>query len=453
MKKKSRKKIICLIGAALVLCMGFGFFHITAAAQPQRPLVIVIDPGHGGENEGAKYDGYMEKEMTMVVARAMKEELEKYDGVEVYLTRQGDEDVSIKDRAAFAGEKNADFLFCLHFNSSVHHSLFGTEAWVPAEGAYYAKGYSFAQIELQELVGIGLYSRGIKTRLNDRGENYYGILRYCTYEKVPSVLIEHCHLDNEKDKKFYQQGRGQIEELGRLDATAAAKYFRLKSEMLGIDYGDYPVPETNIPKDIVRPDKTEPDLCEIEAGAVDKSTGQVDVHIEAEDKDSYILYYCYSTDGGNTYFPLEEWPRPEGWNQSSKNHDFQITVPLDEETELRVAVYNGFDLLTESNIVTIEPVINKELEAQKIAYEKALAVLQKEMPEKFPWSGQLTHRSNDNEEPPDENLTDGAFINSEEDNRDRESRVNAMLVYNVIAGIMICIILLSFFMAKMITSR
>ena len=179
----------------------------------------------------------------------------------------------------------------------------------------------------------------------------------------------------------------------------------------------------------------------------------MDVHIEAEDKDSYILYYCYSTDGGNTYFPLEEWPRPEGWNQSSKNHDFQITVPLDEETELRVAVYNGFDLLTESNIVTIEPVINKELEAQKIAYEKALAVLQKEMPEKFPWSGQLTHRSNDNEEPPDENLTDGAFINSEEDNRDRESRVNAMLVYNVIAGIMICIILLSFFMAKMITSR
>ena len=45
----------------------------------------------------------------------MKEELEKYENVEVYLTRQGDEEMSIKDRAAFAGEK----------------------------GPYYAMGYSF----------------------------------------------------------------------------------------------------------------------------------------------------------------------------------------------------------------------------------------------------------------------------------------------------------------------
>lgn len=451
MKKKNGRKIICFCVAAFVLCMCFCIFDMTVAAQPDGPLVIVIDPGHGGENEGAKYDGYMEKEMTMVVARAMKEELEKYDGVEVYLTRQGDEDMSIQDRAAFAGEKKADFLFCLHFNSSIHHSLFGTETWVPADGIYYAKGYSFAQIELKELIELGLYVRGIKTRLNDRGENYYGILRYCTYEEVPSVLIEHCHLDNEKDKKFYQQGRGQLEELGRLDATAAAKYFRLKSAILGVDYSDYPVPETNIPQNTVKPDKTEPDLCEIEIGPIDESTGQVNVHIEAEDKDSYILYYCYSTDGGNTYSSLEQWPRPEDWNQSSKSHDFQITVPLDEETELRAAVYNGFDLLTESNIITIEPVIDKELEVQKIAQEKALAALQKEMPEKVPRDVQAADGNDVNGEPSDENLPGEASGNNERENRDKESRIDAMLVYSVIAGIFICIILLSFFMAKMIT--
>lgn len=438
--RKYSKKMIYLIGAVLFLCTCVCLFSITAVAQPERPLVIVIDPGHGGENEGAKYDGYMEKEMTMTVARAMKEELEKYDGVEVYLTRQGDEDVSIKDRAAFAGERKADFLFCLHFNSSVHHTLFGTEVWVPADGTYYAKGYSFAQIELDELTGLGLYSRGIKTRLNDRGENYYGILRYSTYEKVPSVLIEHCHLDHEKDKRFYQQGEEKLKELGRLDALAAAKYFRLKSDILGKDYSDYPVPETDIPNETVRPDKTEPDLCRIEAGSPDKSTGEMNVHIEAEDKDSYILYYCYSFDGGNTYFPLEEWPRPEGWNRSSPSHDFQVTVPLDQETELRVAAYNGFDLFAESNIILIEPVIDEETKAQK-AYEEELAKRHQEMPERV-----LESEQSSEEESGDEASFDTDFV---DENGNRE---NAVLAYGVIAAITICIILLSFFMAKMIIS-
>lgn len=440
-KKEAFWKQACRLAHRVGLCLAvlgisFQFFPFAAKAQPKENLVIVIDPGHGGENEGAKYDGYVEKEMTMTVARAMKEELEKYENVEVYLTRQGDEEMSIKDRAAFAGEKGADFLFCLHFNSSVHHSLYGTEVWVPADGPYYAMGYSFAQIELQELIKRGLYPRGIKTRLNDRGENYYGILRYCTYEEVPAVLIEHCHLDHEKDKRFYQQGQEQLEELGRLDASCAAKYFKLKSEALGVDYSDYPVPETDIPQDTVKPDKTEPDVCEIAAGQVDKVTGQVDVHMKAEDKDSYILYYCYSLDGGNTYFPLEDWPRPDGWDKSAKSHDFQVTVPLDEETELRAAVYNGFDVFKESNIITIEPVADKESVVQDGADETAADnQKQKELPERAPDTETLTGKE------------DGRQHVSGKENVDR---TRPLLVYSVIAGLIVCIILLSFFMAKMI---
>ena len=40
-------------------------------AGEEAPCIVVIDPGHGGENLGAEYDGYTEKDMTMVVARAM----------------------------------------------------------------------------------------------------------------------------------------------------------------------------------------------------------------------------------------------------------------------------------------------------------------------------------------------------------------------------------------------
>lgn len=319
-------------------------------------LVIVIDPGHGGKNEGALYDGYIEKEMTLAVAKAMKEELLKYEQVEVYLTREGDADMSINDRAAFAAEKDADFLFCLHFNTSEERNYFGSEVWVQAKGEYYAKGYSFAQIEMQELTSLGLYSRGIKTRLNNLGRDYYGILRYCTDENIPSALIEHCHLDHEKDKKYYQQGEEQLKEFGRLDATAVAKYFGLRSEALGVDYSDYPVPETTAPEQTIKPDLTEPDLCRMEIAEIREDTGEITVHMEAEDSESYILYYGCSIDGGKTWFPLEEWPRPDTWNQSLKEYDFTLTVPFDQDLLLVAKVYNGFDRYTESNSISLSPI-------------------------------------------------------------------------------------------------
>ena len=49
-------------------------------------LVIVLDPGHGGENEGLTHRGLVEKDMNLVTAEAMRDELLQYDNVEVYIT-------------------------------------------------------------------------------------------------------------------------------------------------------------------------------------------------------------------------------------------------------------------------------------------------------------------------------------------------------------------------------
>lgn len=348
------------------------------SVHADEPLVIVIDPGHGGENLGAEYDGYTEKEMTMPMAVAMKEELEKYDNVVVYLTREEDVDMSIKERAEFAKEVDADFLFCLHFNASVHHNLYGAEVWVPSEGEYYAKGYAFAEILMAQFEEMGLYSRGIKTRLNDNGIDYYGILRYCSSEdvQVPVVLIEHCHLDNEKDKGFYQQSDEQIKEFGRQDALAVAKYFGLTSSETGADYSGYQVSDIPVPEGRVAPDKTAPEVCNIEITDVNKETGEVTVAMEASDSDSYILYCNYSLDGGKTYSPLLEWPRPI-WNRSEKEHSITVTVPFDQEIELRVKAYNGFDVWTESKSAFVaaiqDPSVKKakEAEAEQLRKQRA----------------------------------------------------------------------------------
>lgn len=344
-------KTVCLSILGLTITISGLLFFYPVTVYANEPVIIVIDPGHGGENLGAEYGEYTEKDMTMIVARAMKEELEKYDDIIVYLTRESDVDMTIKDRALFAKEKNADFLFCLHFNSSVNHNLYGAEIWVSAFGEYYVKGRQFAEINMNIFEDMGLYSRGIKTRMNDKDDNYYGILRYCTHENVPAALIEHCHIDNEKDQPFYRQSDEQLIDFGRKDAEAVAKYFGLHSTETGTDFTDYPKIEVPY-REVVRPDKTPPDSCDIEVLDINREEGIVTVSMHAVDNDSYIQYYSYSLNGGNTYSELFAWPRP-AWNSSETEYIFDIQVPFDQDLELRASAYNGFDVFSESNLVVL----------------------------------------------------------------------------------------------------
>lgn len=330
---------------SILLCLlGLGFcFLPPLMVQAEEPVVVVIDPGHGGENLGGEYEDYTEKDMTLIVANAMKEELEQYEGVTVYLTRTDDTELSLEERAEFAKSVNADFLYCLHFNLSEHHTLFGAECWVSAFGENYSKGYSFASIEMDMLTEMGLYSRGIKTRLNNSGGDYYGIIRASTERNIPCVLIEHCHLDEENDKPFYDHNE-KLKEFGRLDATAAAKYFRLKSDSLSTDYTGYENLSVAVPANVVKPDGTPPDVCMIELVEQNPDTGEVTIRVTATDYDSGMLYYTYSYDGGTTYTNLQKWPE-----RGKDIFEFTMQVPSETTPQILVNVYNGYDLYTTSN--------------------------------------------------------------------------------------------------------
>lgn len=333
----------------------------------QENIVIVIDPGHGGENLGGQYEDYTEKEMTIVVACAMKEELEKYEGITVFLTRTGDQELSLEERCAYAESVNADFLFCLHFNLSEYHTLFGAECWVSAFGENYSKGYGFASIEIDMLQELGLYSRGIKTRLNKKGIDYYGIIRHATERDIPCVLIEHCHLDQENDKPFYDHDE-KLKEFGKLDATAVAKYFRLHSEELGVDYSDHQNVNVAVPSHVVAPDRTEPDICMIDVLDQNMENGDVTVQVSAADYDSGMLYYAYSYDNGQNFSQLQRWP-----DRSQDTFSFTLRVPPHIVPQIVVNGYNGYDLYTASNMISLPSMdykttaeIATELSRQKI---------------------------------------------------------------------------------------
>jgi N-acetylmuramoyl-L-alanine amidase len=86
---------------------------------PQTNRVIVIDPGHGGNNFGtvSVLDGRWEKEFTLDWAKRLKPLLET-NGWQVFLTRTSDVYVTNFNRVAFAEARHADLFISLHFNST-----------------------------------------------------------------------------------------------------------------------------------------------------------------------------------------------------------------------------------------------------------------------------------------------------------------------------------------------
>lgn len=330
---------ICFLCAGLFLLSPAG----TVCAEPVK---IVIDPGHGGENLGAQYGGYTEKYMTMVVAEAMAEELRKYEGVEVYLTRTDDAELSLQQRADYAREMDADFLFCLHFNMSERHTLYGTEVWVSAFGKCYAEGKSFGDLCLDELCTLDLYRRGVKTKLNKDGLDYYGIIQHCEEYGIPAAIIEHCHLDHREDRGHYETTEA-MKKLGKLDATAAAKYYGLYSSTLGVDYRNYEKSKVDVPTTVMKPDETEPVNVSVTCLRVKKETGEVNILLTGEDPESGLLYYDYSLNGGTTYSALQKWESDGGTLECT------LKVPTDQDIALKCRVYNGYDLDTETEIIEI----------------------------------------------------------------------------------------------------
>ncbi len=92
--------------------------------------VIVIDPGHGGPDEGVRgAKGTLEKDVTLAVARRLKVAIESRIGARVLLTREDDRIVSPDDRAALANNNKGDVFVSLHVAGSPQTRLSGASVF------------------------------------------------------------------------------------------------------------------------------------------------------------------------------------------------------------------------------------------------------------------------------------------------------------------------------------
>lgn len=175
---------------------------------------VFLGVGHGGSDPGAsKY--LIEKDVNLVMAKACRDYLE-YNGIHVLMSRTKDENDQLADEIRECNEFNPNLAVDIHNNSGGGD---GFEAYYYTGGGT-SKALAF-NIE-KEVISIGQNSRGIKTKVNSSGKDYYGFIRQI---KAPSVIVEGVFVDNATDVKIadteaeqkafgYAYARGILKTLG-----------------------------------------------------------------------------------------------------------------------------------------------------------------------------------------------------------------------------------------------
>ena len=177
---------------------GYMVIRIHNKPQTLQGAVILLDPGHGGEDPGALGigDQVRESDINIAVAYAARDAL-RAKGATVYMTRQGNETLSLDQRKHIAQSAEPDLFVSIHSNGSENKNAIGT-------AVYYYKGFSqaLANSIYSEMIGVfknNLYygQQNLYNELSD-GARYYPFA-VTRIEDCPSVLIETGYVTNDAE--------------------------------------------------------------------------------------------------------------------------------------------------------------------------------------------------------------------------------------------------------------
>lgn len=164
---------------------------------PYEKAQVVIDPGHGGDDLGATFEGRNEKDDNLRLAHKVKDILEE-QGIEVALTRNKDYFVSLEDRCRFANRCRAEIYVSLHRNSAPNAE--GVEIWISSKNPPADRALAQDIISGLENAGISV-NRGVKTGYA-RGDGDYYVNKHT---KMTSCLVETGFINSEADNTLFDE--------------------------------------------------------------------------------------------------------------------------------------------------------------------------------------------------------------------------------------------------------
>lgn len=102
-------------------------FLVLGMSSLSLALDIVVDPGHGGSDRGAKRGGFIEADISLKISQFLQEKIESNEQLKAHLTRTKDIDVSLQERVNFAETQKGDFFISVHVNSAPDLKASGAE--------------------------------------------------------------------------------------------------------------------------------------------------------------------------------------------------------------------------------------------------------------------------------------------------------------------------------------
>ena len=217
-------------------------YRESKATQPQtsKPFaVVVLDPGHGGEDSGAMCGGVMEKDLTLDVARRVDRLLDS-EGVATLMTRLGDSYVSLADRAAFGNRVKESIFISIHFNEDNKPVASGVETYYAAHqlnsGSTFASWLPFfsrppsssPKPESQSLAGFiqeALVARTGSLNRGTQAKQFFVIANVTS----PAVLIEGGFITN-KDELLKLASEDYRDQLAAAVADGILRYRNVVSQ-------------------------------------------------------------------------------------------------------------------------------------------------------------------------------------------------------------------------------
>lgn len=220
----------------------------SAETEPARePICIVLDPGHDDTcSRNHPELGMNEQDLNLKIALACRDELNTYEGVEVFMTREdgscpdngiGSDDVT--GRTAYAQSVGADLFVSIHNNATglgYPSEANGSELYISVHSAFTDESRKLGESILEELTTrVDLASRGVLTRVKpEKGyyedgnvKDWYYLISTSVERGFPGIIIEHAFMDNPHDNELLKNDEN-LKAMGIADATGIAKYYGLE---------------------------------------------------------------------------------------------------------------------------------------------------------------------------------------------------------------------------------
>lgn len=230
--------------------------------MPTGTKIVIIDPGHGGDDPGAIGPGKtMEKNVVLKVGEKVAQLLNQRKDIKAFLTRKGDYFIELKNRTEIAKQYKADLFVSLHADASFNPQARGSSVYcLSLSGATDEAAKILADKENRSNFLGGVISKPITNRKDDvepilvdlaqnntmresfrfaetllKDIKVFNPLKYASYRQanfivlraaaIPSVLVEMDYITNKEDERLLSNNQFQ-EKMAKAISTSITKYLR-----------------------------------------------------------------------------------------------------------------------------------------------------------------------------------------------------------------------------------